>query len=235
VTLAQALQSNGWTTQGFSANFQVTETGFRNGFDQLVALSFMKAKEPSWPGLVTAGAAVVRARAGRWARGLPAERRREKSFLFLQYMDTHFPTAPDSAALAELAASRGHPVPDPVAMQRRLPLNDPADAVAMRDIYDSLVQTLDPRLADLFADLGGIGFLDNAIVVVTADHGEELYDHGRMGHGHTLYEELVRVPLLISLPGQRARIDIEQVVSLIDVAPTILDLLGLPPQTRFHG
>lgn len=235
VTLAQVLQSNGWTTQGFSANFQVCGKGFRNGFDKLAALSFMKAKEPRWPGAVTAGADVVGARARRWARGLSEEHRREKSFLYLQYMDTHFPIAPDASALEHIATSRAHPIPDAVEMQRRLALPDPADAIAMRDIYDALVQTLDSGLASLFDDLGGIGFLEKAVVVVTADHGEELYDHGRIGHGHSLYEELVRVPLLISLPGQRSRIDIEGVVSLIDIAPTLLDLLGLVSPPQFEG
>jgi arylsulfatase A-like enzyme len=239
VTLAQVLQSNGWITNGYSANFQVCGKGFSKGFDHLVALPFMKANEPRWPGVVTAGAEVVRAQATGWASGLPEERRHGKTFLYLQYMDTHFPVAPDASALARLATSRGHPVPDAVDMQHKLGLSNPsvppADAMAMRDIYDALVETLDAGLAGLFDDLERIGFLDRAIVVVTADHGEELYDHGKVGHGHTLYEELVHVPLLISLPGQRSRIDVDEVVSLVDVAPTLVDLLGLPVPAPFEG
>jgi hypothetical protein len=74
------------------------------------------------------------------------------------------------------------------------------------------------------------------LIVLLSDHGEEFNDHGGFGHGHTLYEELIRVPLLFSLPGKLAsekRIDRQ--VRLLDIVPTILDLLEIRPWTHLEG
>jgi len=73
------------------------------------------------------------------------------------------------------------------------------------------------------------------VVIITADHGEEFKEHGRMAHGHALYNESIRVPLIIVGPGITAGKRIDDNVSLIDVAPTILDLAGLPSQSTFEG
>jgi arylsulfatase A-like enzyme len=73
------------------------------------------------------------------------------------------------------------------------------------------------------------------VVVVTADHGEEFGEHRGMGHGVTLFDEVLRVPLLIAGPGIRPATVVTAPVSLVDVAPTVLALLGLPPEPRFEG
>src|SRR5262249_22562701 len=87
----------------------------------------------------------------------------------------------------------------------------------------------------LFAELDRRGFLDNALVVIVSDHGEEFIEHGRTSHGRTLYEESVHVPFIVVGPGVAAGRRVAENVSLIDLAPTLLDLLGLPPEPRFEG
>ena len=77
--------------------------------------------------------------------------------------------------------------------------------------------------------------MENAIVVITADHGEEFWEHGALTHGTNLYNENVRIPLILLTPGHAGGQRIEDNVSLIDVAPTLLDLAGLPRQPRFEG
>ena len=77
--------------------------------------------------------------------------------------------------------------------------------------------------------------LDKSIVVFTADHGEEFREHGQLAHGTSLYNELIRVPLIVLVPGQRGGRVVRDNVSLVDVAPTLLALLGLPPEPRFEG
>jgi arylsulfatase A-like enzyme len=75
---------------------------------------------------------------------------------------------------------------------------------------------------------------DETLVVLTADHGEELFDHGGFEHGHSLYQELLHVPLAFWGPGvQPGRIDAP--VSLVDVLPTLLEGLGLPPLPGLDG
>jgi arylsulfatase A-like enzyme len=78
-------------------------------------------------------------------------------------------------------------------------------------------------------------FLDHAVVIVTSDHGEEFFEHGGKSHGRTLYEESVDVPLIIIGPGVPAGRRVAVNVSLVDLAPTLLDLLKLPPEPRFEG
>jgi arylsulfatase A-like enzyme len=77
---------------------------------------------------------------------------------------------------------------------------------------------------------------DGVLLLVTADHGEEIVDHGGIGHGHTLYDELLRVPLLTHWPDtiQGGR-SINAATSLLDVYPTLLDLAGLNPPEGLQG
>jgi len=87
--------------------------------------------------------------------------------------------------------------------------------------YDQNLRYLDDQLSDLFADLG-----DDVPVVIFSDHGEEFWEHDGFEHGHTLYDELLRVPLVVRAPGVSAGTS-DAPVSLLDLAPTVLDLAGV--------
>ncbi|MBI4508363.1 MAG: sulfatase-like hydrolase/transferase [Deltaproteobacteria bacterium] len=102
------------------------------------------------------------------------------------------------------------------------------------DRYDSEVSFTDVALGAFFDLLEKNGILDRTVVVVSADHGEAFGEHGRIAHGGALYEELVRVPLVVKVPGLPPR-SIAAPVGLIDVAPTILALLGMPDPGRLQG
>lgn len=88
--------------------------------------------------------------------------------------------------------------------------------------YDQNLRYIDDQLRRLLTAVG-----PDATVVLFADHGEEFFDHGDLEHGHTLYDELLRVPLLVSSPSL-APTRVNEPVSLLDLTPTVLDLLGLP-------
>jgi arylsulfatase A-like enzyme/Tfp pilus assembly protein PilF len=95
--------------------------------------------------------------------------------------------------------------------------------------YDGEIATADAIVGDLFAELKKLDKWDDAVVVLLADHGEGLGDHGEDEHGVLLYREAIQVPLLLKLPkGKLGGSTAEAAVSLVDVAPTIGDLLGLP-------
>lgn len=98
----------------------------------------------------------------------------------------------------------------------------------MEQLYDAEVRTADAAIGRFLDGLKAAGQLDNAIVVFTADHGEEFGEHGLLGHSDTLYPELVHVPLLLRFPdGYRAGELVPQPVSQINLLPTILDAAGL--------
>ena len=88
-------------------------------------------------------------------------------------------------------------------------------------------------LGKLFNRLRSYGVFDETIVVVTADHGEEFFEHGGTGHRKTLYDETLLVPLIIRFPPKVAQRIIEGQVRLMDVAPTILSLAGLQQPEQF--
>ncbi len=143
----------------------------------------------------------------------PAER--EAFFLFVNYVDPHDPYFRHPYDGRALGAVDGK-----------------APSLRVRDemaaLYDGEVAFLDHHLGRLFAHLRRLGLYERSVIVVTSDHGEEFLDHGGWWHGLTLYEEQIRVPLLVRLPGgdsggSRAR----GAVGLIDVAPGVLDLAGL--------
>lgn len=102
--------------------------------------------------------------------------------------------------------------------------------------YDGEIAYVDAELARLFAALRARGLFDSSVVAVMADHGEALGDHGEDTHGIFLYDETIRVPLMIKLPGQAsAGKSIENRVGLVDVAPTLLGAAGVAVPKEMQG
>ncbi len=101
--------------------------------------------------------------------------------------------------------------------------------------YDGEIRWTDEHVGRLFALLRERGIWDDALVVVTADHGEEFFDHGEKGHKNNLHAETVRVPLIVKYPGQvEGRTD-PRVASLVDVLPTVLEAAGAQVEFPVHG
>ncbi|MFT6144229.1 MAG: arylsulfatase A-like enzyme [Myxococcota bacterium] len=144
------------------------------------------------------------------------------SLLMLHFMDAHLPyVEPESyrqlyagAAPASLGEEfhRGQVL--------RADSNDPEVRQYIVDRYDGNIRFIDDQLSRLFSALN-----DDDIVVLFSDHGEEFWDHGGFEHGHTLYDELLRVPLIIRANGHTGRVT--EPVSLLDITPTLLDLVGM--------
>jgi arylsulfatase A-like enzyme len=99
-------------------------------------------------------------------------------------------------------------------------------------LYDGEIRYTDERLIKpLLSRLKQLGLYDRTLVIVTSDHGEEFFDHGGWEHGHTLYNELLRVPLIMKFPGSKFRgMRIEPIVSQVDLMPTILEEMGIADQ-----
>ncbi|GMV94610.1 MAG: hypothetical protein AMXMBFR82_43880 [Candidatus Hydrogenedentota bacterium] len=101
------------------------------------------------------------------------------------------------------------------------------DVPYVRHLYEGEIQYMDRHVDGILNALDGIGLADNTIVCFSADHGEEFWDHGRYGHGQSVYNELIRVPLLFRGPGIGAGVDVEAPVSGLDLMPTFAELLGI--------
>ena len=169
----------------------------------------------------------VTARAARFLRSRPSGR----FFLWLHYLDPHAPY--DGATRSfrdELLAGGGVTTRLPRMAQLRAGeiRPDTAGRAEMRTAYARAVRFADDQVGRIVDLLEETGLAPGTLLVVTADHGEELWDRGGVEHGHTLHDEVVRVPLVLRCHGcvpRGARIDVP--VGIAALAPTLLDLLGV--------
>jgi hypothetical protein len=115
------------------------------------------------------------------------------------------------------------------------------DKPILEALYDAEVKDMDNFVGRLQAKLSEYGILEKTLIVITADHGEELLDHGFVGHASTmrsatLYDEIIRIPLIFSLGGHLPEgREIYQQVQQIDIMPTILDIAGIPMPAGIQG
>jgi arylsulfatase A-like enzyme len=239
-TLAELLHERGYVTGGFSANELLKrEHGFGQGFDEYQVFESRRLLEKM-------PAERLNEKTLAWLDSLPKGEPARPVFLYLQYMEPHFPYSARKPAWDEMferMVRRGFDRDHAFELLRALIWEKPnlfqhpdAETLTLiQALYDAAILSLDDSLGTLFAQLEVRGVLANAIVVVTADHGEEFLEHGHMGHGATLHEELIRVPLLVLLPGDDTARRVVDAVSLVDVAPTLLDLAGISSPSVFEG
>ncbi len=154
---------------------------------------------------------------------------------YLHWMESHVPYAPASPSrpgrprvavpefLGTLPFDRAESVP-------------PGDLRDMVENYDDEVREVDAAFGGLLDGLGSRGLLDRTVVLFTSDHGEEFFEHGGWTHGHSLHEEVVRIPCLLRDPGGLGRGSrIDAAVRIEDMLPTLLDLCGLRTDTPMDG
>lgn len=186
--------------------------------------------ELAWPALAITdrGDAVTR----RAARFLAAPDRPERFFLWLHYVDPHAPYEGATRSFRDdlLDGGGGSALPR-MAQLRAGEIRPSAHGrIAIREAYARAVRAVDTEVGTLVDLLAAHDLASRTLVAVTADHGEELWDHGGVEHGHTLYSELVRVPLVLVHPGSiRPATEVAALVGIERLAATLLDLLGVAP------
>jgi arylsulfatase A-like enzyme len=156
------------------------------------------------------------------------------SFAYLHLMSPHIPYDPPPA-LDPYRGDRLLSNAEQIALLQRTDALEGERGERLQGLYDATVGHADDIVARLVELLRERGMYDQAIVVVTADHGEEFHEHGRWGHGKSLYDELVRVPLVMRGPGIAPGRTVEEPVMLVDVMPTLAKLAGIAAQATWEG
>jgi len=162
-------------------------------------------------------------------------------FLWLHLMDPHSPYYPSVAAFREVT---GHYLSANHARYlnefwnrsdlKATQLQGKKDAVV--ELYDGAIRSMDVQVGRLVAHLRQSALWENCVFVLTADHGEEFLDHGRTYHAPlSLHEEMVRVPLMIRVPGSTKIVLPETPFSHLHLAPTLLEIVGVPTPQSFRG
>ena len=235
-SLAQILQQAGFQTALFSGN-PFLFGRFHKGFD------FVEVNRQNATSLTDKAAA--------WLHPEPEQR----FFLYLQYIDLHAPIAPPEPYFNFFPVEEGgerNQRHEDWAFARQ----EDWSAVDFRRfkahkiaLYDGALRYVDSEIDRLLGLLAEMGSLEETLVVITSDHGEEFWDHadiGRqlgndprdiwgVGHGHTMYQELLHVPLVFNGPGVASNRRLACEIGHVDVVPTVLELLGLERTPAMRG
>jgi arylsulfatase A-like enzyme len=213
-TLAEALRDASFDTAAITeGGLLAGARGFWFGFDRLVERHTIggEAKQTFADGM-------------RFLRRYQSRR----FFLFLHTYETHGPyhVPPEYNDLF-----RGE---DPTEVPAIRPTN-PKRRSEKYDQYDRMIRETDDIMAEFLSELQRLRLSERTLVVLLSDHGEAHWQHGTQGHGYTSHREELHVPLILRGPGVPVGRRVDVIASLVDVAPTILDLLGLPPLRQGQG
>lgn len=253
VTLPEILREHGYRTIGLYAGpFLHPDFGLAQGFDEyldctsyglgssrrpLAKLHTASHKDRTNP-LVLARAADAIASLGD-----------QPFFLFIHLWDVHYdlippapyhemfqaPTGGDARASSEVDGYTGSRYRHDPRFTAGMDAADFARTVAL---YDGEIRYTDDTLGRILSRLAqhlGPDRARHTLTVVTSDHGDEFLDHGGKGHRHTLFQELIRIPLVFHMPARVAPVRVAATASIIDVAPTILDLIGIETPAGMMG
>jgi arylsulfatase A-like enzyme len=218
-TLATVLKDNGWETGAFLSSFPVSKHfGFDRGFDVFDS------------GVEDAGADKF-STDGRWE--VPANQRRsdETTDVFLKWLEPR--RKPFFAWIHYWDPHDPHLLP-PEELLAKFPPDGGRRPHPKLDTYDAEVAYVDQNFGRVIEALKLSGRYDNTIIVITSDHGEGLGDHDWMNH-RLLYQEQIHAPLLLHAPGIPKGRRVPDLVRIIDIYPTVLDLLSVPPPQPVQG
>jgi arylsulfatase A-like enzyme len=235
-TLSEAFSARGYMTVGFVANliYATAESGLNRGFARYsdFPLSVTLAVRESWltraltrplrasfgdfNSMVRKPAADVNAEFLTWLNARPGR----PFFAFLNYFDAHQPYLPPAPFDNKFRRNAGREY-----LNKEAETWSPEEIEQARDAYDGTIAYLDHQIGLLLQTLKAQNLLDNTVIVITSDHGEQLGEHKLFDHGNSLYSPLLHVPLMISFPPRIPQgVRVSDAVSLVDLPATILDL-----------
>jgi arylsulfatase len=228
LTLAERLEARGIVTGGFVANGMAGPAfGLDRGFSRFVEVfrghgaAADSFRHEFWPWL--------------------SERRGGRFFAYAHYREPHFPYDAPASYVARFGPDA--PLPPEARTQESFITRvnwggrelSPEEQAHLVRLYDANLAYADSEIGALRRHLEALGLWDRLLVIVTADHGEALYEHdGFVGHNQQLYEPSVHIPLILRFPGGRgpAGSRVAGLVDTLDIAPTVADAFGLPAEAR---
>lgn len=233
VLLSESYKEAGFSTASFIANgFVSTVFGFEQGWDHYT--NFIRENRDT-------RAENVFKEAGDWIE----QHKRERFFVYVQTIDPHVPYDPPADYLnlydereytGQISQRNTAELLEKAKRNPPLITFDASDRRRLEALYDGEVSYHDHWLGQFVDRLKTLGVYDDTLFVITADHGEEFNDHGSYGHGHTVYQELLHVPLIFRLPGRvPAGQRVAQTVTTVDIGPTIFEGTGVPLEATAEG
>jgi len=233
-TLAEQFRAAGYHTGLFSGNPHVsaafgTDRGFEHSAPEVLIDSYASAGYNDNAARVHAGALA-------WLRSLPAG---SKAFLYLHTIHPHNPYDPPEPFRSRFTTGISSTIDGSTdtltAVKQRKLEASPADRQRLAGLYTGSFAYDDAELGKLLTGLAAWAPPAETLVAVTADHGEELFDHGGVLHGYTLYEEMMRIPLILWAPERLRPVAVATPSNTLDLHVTLLELAGLHPSAKAEG
>ena len=231
--LSEVYKKAGFRTASFIANGYVSNAfGFDQGWDHYT--NYIRERRNT-------NASNVFGEAQSWIE----KNKDRRFFVYIQTIDPHVPYDPPDRYLkmydakpysGQVQNRRTHLMLDEAKKNPKKYKFTARDKERIEALHDGEISYHDEHFGKFMKKLAELGLDGNTIVVVTSDHGEEFQEHGSWGHGHSVYQELLGVPLLFRWPGAiPANQRIGPVVSTMDIGPTVLEATGVPIPEQFEG
>lgn len=231
--LSEIYKSGGFKTATFLANGYVSDKfGFKQGWDFYT--NYIRENRSTEAGNVFK-------EAGEWIN----KHKDERFFVYIQTIDPHVPYDPPDSFLKMYDATEytgpvrprmtGNQLADAKKNPPKITFNA-ADKARLEALHDGEISYHDAEFAKFVENLQAWNLFDDMVFVITSDHGEEFDEHGSWGHGHSIYQELLNVPLAVRFPAMEAAgLRVADTVSTMDIAPTVLEASGVAIPEVFEG
>ena len=180
---------------------------------------------------------VVNQKAISWITSYRRKETDKPFFLWLHYMDVHEPYMPERKYVdmvnpaMTISQDEMYDMFEKILLKRDV--SEPEKVALLKQLYDMHIREVDTYFRELLNHLETLDLLNNTIIIITNDHGDEFNEHGGLSHDDKMYSELINMPLIIYGVDEKGKCD--QLVSNIDIAPTIIHLFGLNPVENFKG
>ncbi len=224
LTLAEILRNRNYATFSIQTNPSITKKhNFKQGFRYYHEMVLEKGE-------------IVTSTFNTWIK----KHKKKPFFAYLHYMDTHFPyNAPQEFSKIfgledDTLFTPGEFQTMDVRLLGEMGLSK-HDKQSLVNLYDAAIKYFDSNFAKIVDNLKQSGILNKTIIILTSDHGEEFWEHDGFAHGHTVYNELLHVPLIIGYSSHLPGTNIKSYVQLLDFFPTILSLAKIKNDFKLRG
>jgi arylsulfatase A-like enzyme len=232
--ISEPLKEAGITTAAFHSNpYLCGYLGWNRGWDVFYD-SMEDEVEPRVPYI---RGNIVNQKAINWLSSYCKSGTKKPFFLWLHYMDAHEPYIPEKKYVdmvdpsVTIRQDEMYDMFENVLLKRDV--SDPAKVELLKKLYDIHIREVDTYFEEFLSCLGNLGLLENTVIIITSDHGDEFNEHGGLSHDDKMYSELIDMPLIIYGTDEARACD--NLVSNIDIPPTIIHLFGLDPVEKFEG
>ena len=234
--ISEPLKRAGITTAAFHSNPHLCDyLGWNRGWD----VFYDSMEEEVDPKIPYIKGDVINSKVDKWLSSHTRGGEYRPFFLWLHYMDIHEPYIPERKYIdivdpsIIISQDEMYNLFKDVLLKRDV--SNEGVVKLLKKLYQAHVREVDDDIKEFFGILGKLDLLQDSVIIITNDHGDEFNEHGGLSHDAKMYSELIDMPLLIYDPSKNKGEVCDSLVSNIDISPTIVHLFGLAPVEGFEG